>query len=168
MRKSTILSRKEKNPLWKWLVLAELHTLASRFRTKKSLSNLNLSNIMLKTRFPFIYASTSLDTKNINNPHFESCLSIHCLVSQHFLVFPFLPLVFPLPLATLPIIAWSSSTLHWAVEIKKMCLQWVTFPKKSSSIIIDVMGVSLSHWFVVTGGKIISWHGTSCLWPFMS
>ena len=44
----------------------------------------------------------------------------------------------------------------FATGFKKMCLQWVTFPKKSSSIIIDVMGVSLSHWFVVTGGKIIS------------
>ena len=33
-------------------------TLASRFRIKKSPSDQNLSYIMLKTRFPFVYPST--------------------------------------------------------------------------------------------------------------
>ena len=41
---------------------------------------------MLKTRFPFICASTSLDT----NRNFESCLSIRCLAP----VFLFFPRVF--------------------------------------------------------------------------
>ena len=35
MRKSTILSRKEKNPLWKWLVLVELHTLGIQISNKE-------------------------------------------------------------------------------------------------------------------------------------
>ena len=41
---------------------------------------------MLKTRFPFLYASTSLDTKALiiaSNRNFESCLSILCLAPQH-------------------------------------------------------------------------------------
>ena len=62
-RKGTNLSRKEKNfrceSDWYW----RSSKLAFRFQTKKSLSNQNLPYIMLKTSFPFLYASTSLDTK---------------------------------------------------------------------------------------------------------
>ena len=58
-------------------------TLASIFRTKKSSSKQNLPYIMLKTRSPFIYASTSLDT----NRNFERCLSIRCLAPQHIFQF---------------------------------------------------------------------------------
>ena len=40
--------------------------------------------MMLKTRFPFLYASTSFDTKRKNNrfesKNFESCMSIRCFV----------------------------------------------------------------------------------------
>ena len=42
--------------------------------------------MMLKTRFPFLYASTSLDKKALtiaSNRNFESCLSILCLAPQH-------------------------------------------------------------------------------------
>ena len=41
---------------------------------------------MLKTRCPFLYASTSLDTKTLNittKRNFESCMSICCLAPQH-------------------------------------------------------------------------------------
>ena len=48
---------------WYW----RSSTLASIFRTKKSPSNNNFRYIMLKTRFPFRYASTSLDKKTLNN-----------------------------------------------------------------------------------------------------
>ena len=63
-------------------------TLASRFRTKESPSNQNLPYIILKTRFPFIYASTRLAT----NRNFESCLLIlfSCSLARS-PVFPFLP-----------------------------------------------------------------------------
>ena len=57
----------------------------SRFRTMKWPPNLNLSNIALKTRFPFIHASTSLDTKSLtiaSNRNCESCMSIHFLAPQ--------------------------------------------------------------------------------------
>ena len=58
-----ICQEKKKNFLcesdWYW----RSSKLASRFQTKKSLSNQNLPYIMLKTSFPFLYASTSLDTK---------------------------------------------------------------------------------------------------------
>ena len=58
-----ICQEKKKNFLcesdWYW----RSSKLASRFQTKKSLSNQNLPYIMLKTSFPFLYANTSLDTK---------------------------------------------------------------------------------------------------------
>ena len=49
-------------------------TLASRFRPKRSPPFQSLPYIMLKKTFPFLNASTSLDTKT---------LSIRCLASQH-------------------------------------------------------------------------------------
>ena len=59
--------------------------------------------------------------------------------SAQFAVFPFLPRVFPSPLGTLLIIVSSSLTLHLVIEIKtkKTCLQWVSFPEKSWSIVSD-------------------------------
>ena len=90
----------------------------------------------VKTRFPFLYASTSLD---------RSCLSIRCLAPQQILqfFFSFLAQALPLPSATVLIIASSSSMLHLAIEIKKekkkkrRCRRWVTFPGKSLYIVID-------------------------------
>ena len=84
-RKSTILSRKEKilcESDWYW----RGSSLASRFRTKKSPSNQNLPHLMLNTGFPFLYASTSLDTKTLttaSNRNFESCMSVRCLAPQN-------------------------------------------------------------------------------------
>ena len=141
-RKSTILSRKEKklrcDSDWYW----RSSTLTSRFWTKKSPSNQSLPcYIMLKTRFPFPYASTGLDTKTLtiaSNGNSESCLSIRCLAPQHIFRFFHFCHGFPLPLTTWLIFVSSSSTLHWAIEFKKKkCLQWVTFPGKSWSIVID-------------------------------
>ena len=92
-RKSTNLSRKEKNFLcesdWCW----RSSTLAFRVWIKKSPSNQNLPYTMLKTRFPFLYASTSLDAKTFvyktlaSDRNFESCMSIRCLAPQHILQF---------------------------------------------------------------------------------
>ena len=121
---------------WYW----RSSTLTSRFRTKKSPSNQSLPcYIMLKTRFPFPYASTGLDTKIIaSNRNSESCRSIRCLAPQHIFRFFHFCHGFPLPLATWLIFVSSSSTLHWAIEFKKKtCLQWVTFPGKSWSNVID-------------------------------
>ena len=95
--------------LWKPLVLAELHA----------------GN---HTRFPFLYASTSLDTKILKiaqNCGFECCLWISYLAAQHILQFShfccgFCPWLLPLPLATLLIIVSSSVTLPWAIKIKKI------------------------------------------------
>ena len=67
-RESTILSRKFCDWCW-WS-----STLASRFRPKRSPPFQSLPYIMLKKTFPFLNASTSLDTKT---------LSIRCLASQH-------------------------------------------------------------------------------------
>ena len=57
---------------WHW----RNSTLASRFRTEKSPSSQNLSYIKLKTRFPFIYlTSTTHDTESLtiaSNRNFET------------------------------------------------------------------------------------------------
>ena len=67
---------------WCW----QSSTLASRFRTKKSPSNQNLPHLMSNTRFPFLYASTSLDTKTLtttSNRNFGSCMSVRCRAPQN-------------------------------------------------------------------------------------
>ena len=100
---------------------------------------------MLKTRFPFLYASTSLDAKTFvyktlaSDRNFESCMSIRCLAPQHILQFFHFCRGCFLALATLLIIVSSSLTLHLAIEIKKKktCLQWVSSPGKSLSIVSD-------------------------------
>ena len=80
---------------------------------------------MLKTRFPFLYASTSLDAKTFvyktlaSDRNFESCMSIRCLAPQHILQFFHFCRGCFLALATLLIIVSSSLTLHLAIEIKK-------------------------------------------------
>ena len=48
--------------------------------------------------------------------------------SAHFEVFPFLPRVFPMALATLPIIVSSSSTLYRTIAMKKRVRQGSLFP----------------------------------------
>ena len=91
--------------------------LASIFRTRRSSSNQNLPYIILKTRSPFIYASTSLDT----NRNFERCLSIRCLAPQHIFLFFHFSLWRLCPLLRRPT---QSST-------ERSSLQWVSFPGKS-------------------------------------
>ena len=57
------------------LVLAELYA-GVQISNKEVAVKSKLSNIMLKTRFPFIYASISRDTKTL------TIASIRCLASQ--------------------------------------------------------------------------------------
>ena len=86
---------------------------------------------MLTTRFPFIYCKyLSIKTLSISlNRNFESCLSIHCLHLSTFYIFSNFAAGFFLCLWQLcPLIS----------RDKKKCLQWVTFPGKSWSIVIDV------------------------------
>ena len=82
---------KKKNPVWKWPVQASgAPRWRPDFEQKKSPSNQNLPYMMLKTRFPFLYASTSLDTKTLTiafNFNFESYTTIRCLAPQHVLRF---------------------------------------------------------------------------------
>ena len=108
-RKSTNLSRKEKNFLCE----------SDWYKEVAAKPKFAIHNV--KTRFPFIYASTSLDTKRLtlaSNCNFESCMSIRCFAPQHILqFFPFLPRDFSLLLATLLITVSSSLTLHLAIEI---------------------------------------------------
>ena len=119
-KKSTILARKEKNPPWKRLAVAELH------------AGVQISNkeVAVKTKFAIHNVKNEVSFsfcmpcyKNMNNRlecNFESCRSICCLAPQHiFRFFHFCREFFPLPLATLLIIVSSSSTLHWTIEIKK-------------------------------------------------
>ena len=85
-RKGTTLSGKEKKSFVKATCASGAFTLASRFRTKKSLSIQNLTYMMLKTRLPFLYASTSLDTKTstiASNRNFKAvCRFVVLLLSS--------------------------------------------------------------------------------------
>ena len=57
------------------------------------MSKQHLLLIKLKTSFPLLYASTSLDIKTLaiaSNNNFEGCLSICCLASQQILYFFFI------------------------------------------------------------------------------
>ena len=99
---------------------------------------------MLKTRFPFLYASTSLDAKTFvyktlaSDRNFESCMSIRCLAPQHILqFFHFCRGCF---------LCIGNFAHHCVVLLnaplsdrdkKETCLQWVSFPGKSWSIVSD-------------------------------
>ena len=118
-------------------------TPASRFRTKKSRSPSyqNLPYIMLKRRFAFLYASTSLHTKTLtvaSNRNFESFLPIRCVAPQHILRFFAAGFAFAF--------AFGNSARYCVVllsallsdrEKKKSWLKWVCFHGKSWSIVID-------------------------------
>ena len=70
--------------LWKRLVLTELHA-GAQISNKEVRCNQNLPYIMFKAKFPFLYTSTSLDTKTLkiaSNRNFESCMLIICLAPQ--------------------------------------------------------------------------------------
>ena len=131
---------KKNIPLWKRLVLVELHA-GFQISNKEVVVKPKFAVHDVETRFPFLYASTRLDTKTsiiASNRSFKAVRRFVVLLLSSFWDFPFLPRVFPLPLATLLVIVTSSSTLHWAIEIKKKkCLKWVTFPGKSWSVVID-------------------------------
>ena len=88
----------------------------TRFWTKKSPSNHNLPCMMSKTSFPFLYASTSFDTKTLSiasNRNFESLCRFVVLLLSTFSGFSIFAAGFP---------------FLW---------QWVTFPGKHWSIVID-------------------------------
>ena len=136
---------------WYW----RSSTLASRFRTKRSPSNQNLSYKKLKPRFPFTHASTNVDTKpTASDRMLRGCLSIRCLASQHI-----------------------SRFFHFWRDI------FLNAPRSDRDKKVSAMGyfsqeilihrhwrqeVLLSHWFAISGSEIISWRGASCLRTFMS
>ena len=80
-RKVPLCPVKKKKSFVKATCASGAFTLASRFRTKKSLSIQNL-----KTRLPFLYASTSLDTKTstiASNRNFKAiCRFVVLLLSS--------------------------------------------------------------------------------------
>ena len=114
--------------------------LASRFRLKKSPSKKKWPNTLLKTRFPFLYVSTGLDTRTwtiTSNRNFESSMSIRCLAPQHLFRFFHLCRGFFLCLWQLCSLFCrlpqrSTERSRWK---KDTCLQWVTFPEKSRSVV---------------------------------
>ena len=104
-----VLGKKKKKSDWCWRSF-------TRFWTKKSPSNHNLPCTMSKTSFPFLYASTSFDTKTLSiasNRNFESLCRFVVLLLSTFSGFSIFAAGFP---------------FLW---------QWVTFPGKHWSIVID-------------------------------
>ena len=81
----TFCQEKKKDPLLKRPVLAELHA-GVQISNKEVAANQNRPYMMLKTRFLFLCASISLDTKTLtiaSNRNFESCTSIRCFSPQN-------------------------------------------------------------------------------------
>ena len=140
-RKSTNLSRKEKAlPLWKRLVLAELHAgvqiLNKEVAIKPKFTIHNVKNQVSFSSYQPWYKKINTSLESQFWKLFVD--SLFCSWAQ-FAVFPFLPRVFSSPLGTLLTIVSSSLTLHLVIEIKikKTCLQWVSIPEKSWSIVSD-------------------------------
>ena len=137
------------------LVLAELYA-GVQISNKEVAVKSKLSNIMLKTRFPFIYASISRDTKTL------TIASIRCLASQQ---------IFRLSIFSAGFFFAFGNFARYCVVLlntplsdrdkKKKFLSWFTFPAKSWSSVSDARR---SHHPI--GGEIISWRGASCLRTF--
>ena len=173
-RKGTTLSGKEKNPLWKRLVLAELSRWLPDFEQRSRCQSKIWRTWCWKRGYLFFMQVPALIQKRQQLPRIvilKLYVDLLSCSSAHFAGFPFLPRVFPLPLATLLVIVTSSSTLHWAIEIKKKSV-WngLLFPGNLDPSSLTPGGpiVLLSYWFAVSGGEIISWRGASCLRTFMS
>ena len=76
----TFCQEKKKDPLLKRPVLAELHA-GVQISNKEVAVKPKLAIHDVKTRFLFLCASTSLETKTLtiaSNRNFESCTSIRC------------------------------------------------------------------------------------------
>ena len=98
---------------------------------------------MLNTSPPFFMQVPALMQKHLYTKHLPRiailkavCRFVVLLLSTFCSFSIFVAGVF-FALATLLIIVSSSLTLHLAIEIKKTCLQWVSFPGKSWSIVSD-------------------------------
>ena len=147
--------------------------LASRFQTKKSLSNQKFAiyNVKNEVSFHLFKYQPWYKTLQIATNHkLKAVYSLSCS-SAHFAVFPFLLhiLPLPLPLATLLIIVWSSSVLYWAIKIlKKKVSAMGDFSWEILTLCLWRKEVPLSHWFAVSGDRIFSWHNASCLQTFLS
>ena len=83
-----------------------------------------MSNINFETRFPFVYASTSLDTKTstiASNRNFGSCMLIRYLPLTTFSDFFHFCFKYFVCLWQLCPLLWRSSLpLHWAIETKNV------------------------------------------------
>ena len=82
-RKNTTLARKEKNPSWKRLAVAELHAGVQISNKEVAVkTKFAIHNVKNDVSFPFCMPCY----KNMNNRlecNFESCRSICCLAPQH-------------------------------------------------------------------------------------
>ena len=146
-------------------------TLASRFRTKKSLSIQNLTYMMLKTRLPFLYASTSLDTKTstiASNRNFKAVCRFVVLLLSSFCGFSIFAASFSFAFGNFARYCNVLLNAPLRDRDKKKVSEVGYF---SREILIRRhwrQEVLSSYWFAVSGGEIISWRGASCLRTFMS
>ena len=137
--------------------------LASRFRLKKSPSNKNLPNTLLKTRFPFLYVSTGLDTKTwtiTSNRNFESSMSIRCLAPQHLFRFFHLCRGFFLclwQLCSLFCPPPQLSTERWGKKKKSVC-NGLLFPRNLDPSLIPGDPVILLVCGFRRRDNLLAWH----------
>ena len=162
---------KKKKSFVKATCASRAFTLASRFRTKKSLSIQNLTYMMLKTRLPFLYASTSLDTKTstiASNRNFKAVCRFVVLLLSSFCGFSIFAAGFSFAFGNFARYCNVLLNAPLSDRDKKKVFEMGYF---SREILIRRhwrQEVLSSYWFAVSGGEIISWRGASCLRTFMS
>ena len=146
--------------------------LASRFQTKKSLSNQKFAiyNVKNEVSFHLFKYQPWYKTLQIATNHKLKavCLFIVLLLSTFcsFSIFvAHIAFAFAFGnFAHYCVVLLSALLSNQDIEKKKF-LQWVTFPGKSWPFVFDARR---SHWFVVSGDRIFSWHNASCLQTFLS
>ena len=118
---------------------------------------------MLKTRFPFLYASTSLNKKTLtiaSNRNFESRLSIRCLVPQHICRFFIFANFAHYCVVLLNALLSNRDRQKGVCRVSLSPRNLDPSPLKAGGPVTPLVAAS--------GGEIISWRGASCLRTFMS
>ena len=126
--------------MWKRLVLAELHA-GFQISNKEVVVKPKFAVHDVETRFPFLYASTRLDTKTsiiASNRSFKAVRRFVVLLLSSFCGFSIFAAGFSFAFGNFA--RYCNVLLNAPLsdrDKKKKCLKWVTFPGKSWSVVID-------------------------------
>ena len=147
--------------------------LASRFQTKKSLSNQKFAIYNVKNEVSFHLFKYQPWYKTLQLPQIINWkLSIHCLAPQHILQFFHFCCTYCLCLCLWQLCSLlcgppqcsTEQSRYWKKKVSAMG----DFSWEILTLCLWRKEVPLSHWFVVSGDRIFSWHNASCLQTFLS